>query len=296
MIARRVKTDEGFKFFIPPASLSRAVALGYASIVLLIVLAAPVLANKGYWNPVFFLLLLGIAPLVIFFLILAFPPLSWLARLEVDRDRIRYIPVPPLRWIGESATMLSLTKKTREVLICQGSRDTYGGVFTTDKREFPYGFRLILRDSEGQDNELKIKTGNRLNPHQAQVLTTGIAATTGLLVRLVKREVRNDEAPQEAAWIPNSRSANLAAFSKLAFAFTPLLGGIVAGLSRASGARAALVGIVLWLAQTAIVVILGQPSPRRSKLTFAYWLTTAVTFAASYTVVYLITINSLRVR
>lgn len=285
-----------FEFPIPPPSPSRVIALGYATLILLIVFFATLHAGGSFDNPIFWLILLGVSPVIFFFVLMAFPPLRWRARVEVQRDAIRYVPVPPLRWIGETATALAITKETQEILICRGSRDTYGGFFVSDSRPFPYGMRVILRDADGSEKQLRVKTGNRLSPHQAKLLVEGITSATGLPVRTIKREIRDGGALQENPWSPDNSFASSAGLAKFVFAAAPLLGGVVVGLLRASGVTAALVGISLWLAQTVGMLIAGSLAHQRSKLTWVFWLTTVFTFAASYTVVFLITENILRSR
>lgn len=284
-----------YQFLIPPASAGHVIALGCASLVVSAILLIPLVLGGRYNEPVFAVLLLGISPLVAFFLLLAFPPRSWRARVEFNHNLIRYIPVPPLRWIGEPEISLLIGAETREVLICRGSRDKYGGFFADDPRDFPYGFRAILRAGDGRDRKIEIKTGNRLNSNQAQALINGIAGATGIPARLVKRQSREDGTIEEVPWIPDAHSTRPTVLARVVFAATPLLGGAVVGLSRASGAQAALVGLILWLAQTAITFILSQPV-KQPRIAWPYWFTTAITFAASYAVVFLITANTLRAR
>lgn len=290
---------EELVFSIPPASASREMAVGYSFLLLMIALSVSLLVNGfpgAVANPISWVLLLGISPLVTFLLLLAFPPESWQARLVINQKEIRYVPTPLLRWIGEPATAIAFEGNPREILIRRGSKDTYGGFFANDSRPFPYGFRIIVRWDEGHESELKIKTGNQLNPNETELLVSGITSVTAHLVRLVKREVGSDGTVHDMEWIPEgSGSAVPAAFAKLVFAGTPLLGGFFVGLSGASDSAAALAGLILWLGQTAIALISTGHLQQRSRAGYlSIWLISAFTFAASYSAVFLISANFIR--
>ncbi len=127
------------------------------------------------------------------------------------------------------------------------------------------------------------------------MLANGITAVTELPVHFIKHEVDDDGVIREVPWSPVAAARPLVSLGKFALAGTPLLGGLAVGVLHSSTSSAALIGVVLWLVQTAIVLI-SSPRSRRSKLSYLYWSTTAITFAASYAAVFLITANALGAR
>jgi hypothetical protein len=270
---------EMFSYFIPIPSFLRGLLLAFAALFLLMFFGIPVglfgltgTFEKIGTDPSVFLMPAAMFALLVFwFLFLAFPPGSWLAKLEFGHDRIRFIPKPPLRWIGEPSVEVPLFSLPKEILLCRGSKD-----------KSPYGFRVLLRWANGRDREIKVETVERLSGHQSALLIERIAAATGLSAQLVQRQYLADGAIQEVPWIPAGRSWGLGAIAKLAFVSMPFVaGGVVAYLNLGPLVIAA-VGIAIWLSQTLAVFILDRASNRRSKSAMLYWLTTRFTFGATY--------------
>ena len=228
---------------------------------------------------------------LVFCLVLAFPPISWRARIEITREGIRYFPSPPLRWMGEPATEVRVGTDVREVLICQGSQDRFEGFFEPRAREYVWGYRIVLRSEGGQTRELKVATGDRLSLRQAEILSDGIAVAIGIPVRLIKREVSETGALREITWTPVRRSVNLAGMAKLAVVATPFSGGLAMGITRPRGLIVIAVGVCLWLLQTFAVYLYATITKQRSKFVALYWLTTAISFAGAYSVIFFLTAN-----
>jgi len=278
-------TGDKFVYFVPFPALSRVIALVTPGFLISALIYITILGALER-DPFLWLLMVGtlgipIAP----FLLLAFPPKSWHARLEVEHDSICLIPVPPLRWIGEPCTKISLGAHTREVLLCRGSSDNsfYGW---SGQGNFPYGFRLIVRSIDGHDSALKVP-GDRLSAGQSEVLTEGIAAATSLPVRLMQRNFSSDGSFKEVPWTANGHFAQLSGIAKLLFAVTPFIGGVAAGYIHPVPAITVAIGIALWLGQTLALFAFVQFSNQKPNMfSTLYWLTTAITFAASYSVIY----------
>lgn len=270
---------ETFVYFIPFPSVLPAFELAIASVVLLIFIGIP-LGNLGLQrtlesirnNTWLWLVMAAMcAPLIGLCLRFAFPPNSWLARLEFRQDGVRFVPRPVLRWIGEPTTDISLSPQPREILLCRGSQD-----------RIPYGYRLLIRWPEGRDRVIKLETGSRLNARQSGILINGITTATGHPVHLVQRQFAADGSYREIPWTPAKSSTHLGGIAKTALAATPFIGGIVIGLLRPGILTVVMVGIALWLCQTLAVFSYARITHQRSKLATLYWFTTLFTFAASY--------------
>jgi hypothetical protein len=265
-------------YFIPIPSMGRAIALAYVAFFLtcfmyISIKLGPSRTFVSVGNDPFpwIFLILTFGMTIVFFLRLAFPPRSWLARLEFARDRVRFVPKPILRWIGEPSSEIPLSLHSKEILLCRGSQGNS-----------PYGFRVLLRSESGQDREIKVETGYRLNLRESAILTNLITAATALPVRMVQRRVLTGGGTEETPWTPVGRSAELGALAKLAFAALPFIGGGVVGFLGSTPLFAAAFGAVLWLNQTLAVFILARDSHQRSRPAMLYWLTTLFTFGASY--------------
>jgi hypothetical protein len=268
-----------FVYFIPNPSLLRVILLAIAALFSLILFGIP-LNDLGFTriletindDPSFLLMpFIMIAPVILSSLLLAFPPRSWLARLEFRRDCIRSIPRPVLRWIGEPSVEIPLSAHPKEILLCRGSKDNS-----------PYGFRVLLRGANGHDREIKIETGERLNKREAAILTEGVTDATGLSARLVQRQHPAEGTIQEVQWIPTGGIAWLGAIAKLAFISLPIVGGAAVAYRSPSPIVIVAVGIALWLSQTLAVFIWANASQRQSKSAMLYWMTTLFTFGATY--------------
>lgn len=293
-----VESDTAFVYGVPIPSVSRRIAIAFAAFFVCCFAFFPLKLGLDRSidsirnDPSLWLMLVTMfGSGFVFCFVLAFPPISWHARIEVTREGIRYFPRPPLRWIGEPATEVRVGTDVREVLICQGSQDRYEGFFAPRAREYVWGYRVVLRSEGGQTRELKVATGDRLGLRQAKVLSDGIAAAIGVPVRLVKREVSETGALREITWTPATRSVNLAGMAKLAFVATPFLGGLAMGITHPSGLIVIGVGICLWVLQTLAVYLYATISKQWSKFAALYWLTTAISFAGAYAVIFFLTAN-----
>ena len=282
-MASSKQSGDKFIYLIPPPTLSRTIALMTVAFFLSCFLYLPYklgiakALNSLEQDPLLWLLLVGMVGFPIaFFLVLAFPPRSWHARLEIGREAIRLVPKPVLRWIGEPPSVLQIDEKTDEVLILCGFRDN-----------LKIGFRVLLRSRDGSQHDFKVESADRLSPHQALILSEGITCATGLPVKLIKREKAEGGELEEMPWAPAGWNASLPGIAKVLFAMTPFLGGIVVGLLRPGPAIVVLVGIVLWLGQTLALFAVSHFTHQKTKMTAVlYWLTTLITFSASYAVIY----------
>lgn len=286
-MASSAGTDTRFVYYVPIPRSIQTFLLVFAGILLAIFFGIPLhqfglmgTIQSFSTNLVLWLIMaVMFLPLLAWFICLADPPRSWLARLEFDRNCIRLVPKPPLRWIGEPTAEASLGSHPKEILLCRGSRDN-SPLGWSGQGNFPYGFRVIVRSAEGHNRELKVSSGDRLSAHQSKILMDGIFAATGLPVRLVQREFAADGSFREMLWTPTGRSAQFGWIAKLAFAATPFIGGIVAGCLRANCLTVMAAGIALWLGQTLAVFLYAHLS--RQKLPIVYWLSTVFTFSATY--------------
>lgn len=282
---------EDFIYYVPLPTSIRNIELAFASFVAGVFLLIPYRLGFNHTlqaiqnDPLIWLLLIAIfAPGIALFVLFAFPPKSWAARIEVDRDHIRLVPRPPLRWIGEPTVEIALSAHCQRVVLCRGGVDGSR-----------YGLRILICGENRNHQEFKVNSAS-LTVRQAKTLANGIANATGISVDLIQRRQSDRGEMSDVPWAPDSAVSHLRGIATVAFAATPLLGGITVGLMRASGPTAALAGILLWLAQTAAVLIYARSSGQRSRLALLHWLTKAVTFAASYSAVFLITAYSLHGR
>lgn len=231
-------------------------------------------------DPMFWLVLIAIfGPMIAFLGFLAFPPKSWLTRLEVLEDRLRLVPRLLSRWIGEATTEMPTDEGNEEILIWRGS-----------SHSIPYGFRVSVPPGGGQRQELKIESGMRLSKQQAAILVDGITGVTGLPVRLVQQTSGVGGSTHEVPWAPEGRFAFSRALAMLAFGLLPWIGGIVTGFLGTGAAVAAVVGACLWLSQTASLLIYARLLDQKSRFPKIRWLTTVFTFTASYMVAYALTV------
>ncbi len=301
-MASQTQSCGSLVYAIPTPSVSRGIALAVVAFFASCFLYFPIklgptqtLASMND-DPLLWVVLFAMfAPCSAFFLVLAFPPRSWGARIEIGQEFIRYIPIPVLRWIGEPPTDVPIDPQAQEILICRGSRDIYGGVLVTDQRAFALGFRLQVRSKGCRNRELTVRTGDRLTAHQAITLTEDIAAVTKLPVRLIKREVDSDGEMQELAWTPDACLAHLGGLLKLAFVAMPFVGGVVVGYLGARPFTVTSVGIGLWLVQTTAIFAYARFSHQKQSWTARlYWSTTLFTFAASYLMAFAIALHVFR--
>lgn len=133
-------------------------------------------------------------------------PRRWRGRLEVRNLDLFLHPNPFMHQFGEPTSTVRIGPETSEILICRGSQDTYPWSLS-NRGNYPMGFRVLVRSSDGRDRELKVETGERLSPRQARILSEGITSATRLPVRFVRREGEANAEKKEIPWTPASRFA-----------------------------------------------------------------------------------------
>jgi hypothetical protein len=293
-----------FVYSIPVPSVSRNIALTAATFFLCILASFPLELGLTQSidsisdDPLLWLLLAAmLGSGAAFCLVLAFSPKNWRARIEFAREQIRYFPTPVLRLLGEPASEMPVTSDVREVFICQGRQDSFQSFFFwTRPQECSYGFRIMVRSKDGHTRELRVSTADRMNARQAKALSDGIMAATGLPVRMIKREFSDTGALREVSWNPVGRSVHLGGLAKLSIVVTPFIGGIAIGIMHANGVTVVTVGICLWLLQTLAAYLYASISRQWLKFAAPYWVTTTVSFVASYAVMFFLTASLLRSR
>jgi hypothetical protein len=301
-MASSKQPGEAFIYAIPAPALSRGIALamaGFSISAFLFFLTLTFRVAIASLEDALSLWLILTLTLVAgaFFLVLAFPPRSWGAWIEFGREGIRYLPKPPMRGTREPSISLPIDTCDKEILICEASEDVFDKNYGLGSQKYPFGFRVLIRDSKSQDRVLKVETADRMTGHQTDILTEGISASTGLPVRLVQRESSAEGMVRELPWIPDRRTLDLSRLFKLAFGTTPFIGGMVVGYLRPELVIVAAVGIALWLAQTAVLFTYAHLSRRKlSGAAKLYWATTIYTFAISYLLAYAIVFYVFRSR
>jgi hypothetical protein len=212
-----------------------------------------------------------VGSLMAFFIVLAFPPRSWRAELEIEQDRIRLIPRPVLSWIDEPAIDMEFGPRVHEILLCRGSR------FNS-----PFGFRIILRAFDMPDREFKVETGDDLALADTRFLSDGITAATGLPVRLIERKIRKNGTVREGIWIPPSRALPSTEIARLIAVAFPFVSGAVTGYLQPGYLTVAIVWITLWLIQT-LVLFLYNRFLRQPRTFVAFnWFYSLFNFAVEY--------------
>jgi hypothetical protein len=294
------KSAQAFVYYIRVPSVSRRIALAaltFFSFLFALGLALSLIGNE----PLLGLILATFGGLIVLFLVLAYPSKNRQDRIEFTREGVRHVPGATLRWMGEPASEVPITPDIHEVLICQGSQDsydTYGSFFLgTRPPKFPWGFRILIRSKDGNTRELEISTGDRLDLRQATALSDGIVAAIGVPVRFVKRELSETGTASEIAWTPAARRVDLGGcILKLVFVTTPFVGGITLGIIRPNGLTLVAIGVCLWLLQTLAVLLYAKITKQWSRIAALLWLTTAVSFAGAFAVMYFLSANFVQVR
>jgi hypothetical protein len=115
-------------------------------------------------------------PAIAFFAWLAFPPRGSMPRLEISRSRIRVVPGRIARLFAETAVEIDLSPKSRDILLCHSVWQGLGD-----------GLRLVVRDGDGTEREIRATSMDYLSARKAQKLAEGISAATGLPVHLLIR-------------------------------------------------------------------------------------------------------------
>src|SRR5208337_1757487 len=178
-------TDASFVYYVPIPHSIQIFLLIFTGILLAIFFGIPLhqfglmgtvrsfSTNLGLW----LIMAAMFMPLLVWFICLAYPPKSWLARLEFGRNCIRLVPKPPLRWIGEPTREIPIDPSFDELFLCAGSVD-----------RSPYGFRVIVRGPNHHIHELKVGSGARMTERQSKILSNGAATATGVPLQLISRK------------------------------------------------------------------------------------------------------------
>lgn len=213
--------------------------------------------------------------LIAFFIVLAFPPRSWRARVQFGRDHVHLLPRPVFRWIDGAAVELAFGTRVNEILLCHGTRN-----------KSPYGFRIILRALDLPDREIKVETGDNLNSREVRVLTQGITAATGLPVRLVELIADKRGSQREIPWTPAKQSAKWIAAAKMGAAALPVVAGMVIGDLRPKYSVVIIVGFALWTIEALGFYLLSRFSQERPKLSAHNWISSLFNFGFAYTIAF----------
>jgi hypothetical protein len=212
-----------------------------------------------------------------FLLRLAFPPRSAMARLQISHEGISFVPGPRVRrYFAQPVIEAAITPQSTEILLCQHG--------------LPNGYRVIIRSADKTERE--IDAGASLTLHSAEEgrkISDGIAAVTGLPVRLVIRRRLADMSFSEKPWEPNVNRANLHMGVVLATGALPLAGGIAAGFELTRPAFIVGVGLVLWLVWRLALFAIKRDKPRWSFATATYSMVNLFMFAVAYGIAVIIT-------
>jgi len=217
------------------------------------------------------IILFGLALPMAFSLFAGNPPPSWRARIEVSKDRLRFIPDLVMRWIGEPSVEVTLAPQSKEILICRG------------RQENPvFGIRLILCLANGHRQEVNISTPFRLYARHAGILAQGITATTGLPTRFVQLQRLANSGIQEIPWQPPAHPQRAFAIVCLILAATPFAAGTLVGCLHLDLLPAFGIGTALWIGGILALFAWSRRSSKQSKFGVLYALCTVVTFSAEY--------------
>jgi hypothetical protein len=250
------KRADSISFVIAPPSIRRIIALAGALPFLLLACWFP--AKVGFdriahafmdsWVGWLLYAMLLIPPL--FFLRLAFPPRSAMAKLQISHDGVSFVPGSLVkRYFAQPVIEAAITPQSTEILLCQHG--------------LPNGYHVIVRSADKTEQE--IDAGASLTLHsveEGQKISDGIAAVTGLPVRLVIRRRLADKTFDEKPWEPNVSRADLRMGLVLATGALPLVGGITAGFALTRPAFIVGVGLALWLVWRLALFVIKHDKPR----------------------------------
>jgi len=272
-----------FIYFIPVPPSIQAFLLVFSAFLMMIFFGVPLhqfglagtirsfSSDLGVW----LIMAAMFLPLLALFICLAYPPRSWLARLEFERECIRLVPKPPLRWIGEPTKEIPIDPSSNELILCAGNADGA-----------PYGFRVIARGLNHRLQELNVASGARLTARQAKALSKGVAASIGVRLQLIQREFDDAGALREVPWAPSQGSDRLRSFGKVALAVSPFASGVAVAALRAGLPIAACAGFAIWLMQSAFLYFYTRASCEKRRFPTLLWLSTLITFSSLYMATY----------
>ena len=222
--------------------------------------------NPATWTGVFVVLLGGI----VFFLRMALPPPSSLARLDIWHNRLRLTPDRMQRFLGDPIVEEGIPAQSKEVVLRHSSA-----------LGLTSGYSIIIRDANSAEHTLNSTCLNSLNQQQSLRLAEAISAVTELPVRLAVR-LRTDEGSiQEVPWEsapPNNRTSLIVASLG---GVIPIITGCFVGYHAVSLAKATVIGLIVWAGCMLAFAVTSTPG---KKFSFFYLLTTIVTFSALYLV------------
>jgi hypothetical protein len=279
---------DSIAFVIAPPFIRRFIALGGALFFLLMACWFPAkvgfdrLAHAFMDSWVVWFLYAMFLIQVSLFLRLAFPPRSAMARLQITRDGISFVPGSRVRrYFQQPVIEAAITPRSTEILLCQHG--------------LPNGYRIIIRSANKTERE--IDAGASLALHSAeegQKISDGITAVTGLPVRLVIRRRLAGKTFDEKPWEPNVRRAELRTDVVLGIGALPLAGGIAAGFALTRPAVIVGVGLALWLVWRLALFAIKHDKPRWSFATAMYAMVNLFMFEVAYGVAVIITVSVFR--
>lgn len=212
--------------------------------------------SLGESSLVWWLYLIFLLPIA-FFLRLAFPPRSAMARLQIRRDGISFIPSKWVkRYLAQPVVEAPITDHATRILLCQ--------------KGLPNGYAVIVRFSDQHDREIYADASLTLHSEEeAQNISKTISAVTGLPVSLITRQKRADGSIEETQWTPRVGRSELRLLAALASGILPLVGGGVTGYLVKQPVWIAAIGLSLWFARVIVFARFFRYKAKRSSSTIA---------------------------
>lgn len=205
-----------------------------------------------------------------FFVRMALPPLSSLARLDIWPDRLRLSPDRIQRFIGDPIVEERIPPQAKEIVLCHTS--AFG---------LTSNYSIIIRDAGSAERRIMSTCLNALNQQESLRLADAISGATELPVRLAVRLRTDGGKFQEVPWESAPRKAKTSLIVGALGGVVPILSGCFVGYHSVSLARATVIGLIVWVAWALVCVITSTPV---KKFPYMYLLTTVVTFSALYLV------------
>jgi hypothetical protein len=278
------KRADSIAFVIAPPFIRRIIALAGALLFLLYACWIPTKVGFNRFAHVFMGSWVGwlvYAMMLIpasLFLWLAFPSRSAMDRLQISHDGISFVPGTRIKsYFAQPVIEAAITPQATEILLCQHGLSK--------------GFRIIIRSADKTERE--IDPGASLTLHSAeegQEIANGIAAVTGLPVRLVIRRRLADKTIDEKPWQPSVSRGNLRIGLVLATGTLPWLGGIAAGFTLTRPAFIVGVGLALWLVWRLALFVIKHDKPRWSSTTAMYAVVNLFMFGVAYGLAVILTV------
>ncbi len=206
-----------------------------------------------------------------------FPSRESTARLEISREAIHYLPGRVERRLTEPPSVSDLSKQTKEIILCHSFF-----------QELPDGFRLIVKSTNGAENEFRSSSLDYLTAKESGQLAEVITTATGLPVRLLKRHHLANGTVQESPWSPPGQGARIRLAVVLLNAALPFAAGAVTGYVFPAKVTVLAIGLALWIIQIALPVT--KDTKKRSiAQSAASAATTLVISGSAYTLAYVLT-------